>query len=102
MPLSFTSAKLMFSTIDTEMEGGPDWKSEVITLPDAPEEPQTLYYRDPDECAAYLFGNPAFSDVMDYGPCEVYEQEDDVRVYHEMSTGELWAQQQVCFSPCQS
>lgn len=78
------------------MPGGPDWKRTIITLPEAPDEPQTLYYRDIAECVAFLFGNPTFSGDMTYRPGQVYENEGKTsRVFHEMWSGDAWKEAQV-------
>jgi hypothetical protein len=34
----------MYELIEKLMPRGPGWKTAMITLEDAPEEPQTLYY----------------------------------------------------------
>lgn len=73
----------------------PPWKSAEITLSEIPDEPQTLYYRDPHLVIDQLFGNPDFADEMDYEPVRVFDNKTDHRVYHEFSTGDLWWKAQV-------
>src|SRR5258706_2850327 len=81
-----------------KMPGPPSWKSDIITLKEAPTEPQTLYWRDLVESMHFLFQNPKFDGNMAYVPSCLYQQ-DDTRVYSEMTTGEEWHYQQVCPSP---
>jgi hypothetical protein len=77
------------------MPGGPAWRSVTITLPEAPNEPQTLYYRPPEECLAELFQNPLFEECMEYAPRTLLEADGVTRVYHEMNTAHAWHEQQV-------
>ncbi|KAF8344024.1 uncharacterized protein EI90DRAFT_2879718, partial [Cantharellus anzutake] len=92
---SFRNAKEMFERIETLMPQGPPWMSEKFVLPDAPNEPQTLWYRDIVECAAFLYGNPAIQDCMNYEGLRVFEPDGKTRVYHEFMTGEIMANLQV-------
>lgn len=85
----------MYERIERSMESGPRWRSEVITLPEAPTEPQILFYRDPHECIAYLLGNPTFKGSIGYEALEVFEADGNTRVYNEMFTGRLWNETQV-------
>ncbi|KAF8324181.1 uncharacterized protein EI90DRAFT_2864300, partial [Cantharellus anzutake] len=66
-----------------EMPGPPSWKSDVITLKEAPEELQTLYWRNPVECVQFLFQNPDFDGCMAYTPNRLYNQ-NGTRVFTEM------------------
>lgn len=78
------------------MPQAPEWMSTVITLPDAPLEPQTLQYRDIVECTRFLFSNPTFKGEMVYQPVEVFEDDPRLRrVFHEPNTGKLWNESQV-------
>ncbi len=80
--------------------GPPEWLSDVITLPDAPDDPQHFYYRDLVECAHYLFGRSDLVEHMDYVPMEVFDDSGD-QVYHEMCSSQEWAKQQVsCYLEC--
>lgn len=81
--------------VDQEMPKGPPWLSKQITLPDAPDEPQTFYYRDPVQLSAFLLGNPTFASLMQYEPMEVFKIGTDSRVFHEMWTGKRWNELQV-------
>ncbi|KAF9513021.1 hypothetical protein BS47DRAFT_1269347, partial [Hydnum rufescens UP504] len=66
--LSFSTAKEMYERIEKLMPRGPAWKTETVILDNAPDEPQTLHYRDVVECAEHLFSNPTFSEGMLYEP----------------------------------
>jgi hypothetical protein len=76
------------------MPGPPSWKSDTVTLEEAPDEPQTLYWHDPVECAHFLFQNPDFDGDMAYVPSWVFSS-DGAQVYSEMTTGNEWHFQQV-------
>ena len=56
-------------------------------------EPMTLYFRDALECFKCLFGNPLFSDYMDFIPRREYADEERTeRLYNEIMTGDrVWA-----------
>ena len=58
-------------------------------------EPMTLYFRDALECFKYLFGNPLFSDYMDFIPRREYvDEERTERLYNEIMTGDrVWTLQ---------
>src|SRR5258707_11496811 len=96
-PPSWNNAAMLYEWVK-KMPGPPSWKSDVITLKEAPTEPQTLYWRDLVESAHFLFQNPEFDGNMAYAPSCLYQQ-DDTRVYSEMTMGEEWHYQQVCPSP---
>jgi hypothetical protein len=95
--LSFSSAKGLHEKVQG-MPGGPPWMSAEIVLKDAPNEPQTLFYRDPVECADILFQNPTFKDCMDFAPRRVYEADGTTRLYHEMASAEGWHEEQVRYN----
>lgn len=77
------------------MPRGPEWKSDTVTLVDAPDEPQQFFYRDVSECAAFLMGNPTFCEHMDFEPSEVFEFDGKTRIYNEMASGKIWNELQV-------
>ena len=53
-------------------------------------DPMKLYYRDGMECFKFLFGNPLFSNNMEYTPRrEFTSDERPERLYNEMMTGDL-------------
>ncbi|KAG9023690.1 hypothetical protein FS837_005658, partial [Tulasnella sp. UAMH 9824] len=95
-PPSFRSGAVLFSIIaHSDMPSGPAWHRETIMLDEAPEEPQELYYRYPDECADFLFGNPTFRGDMQFVPGKVFEVRGGFnRVFHEMWTGDAWIRAQ--------
>ena len=76
------------------MPGPPQWKSKIITLPDAPNEPQTFYYQDLEKCAHYLFQCSDLNGHINYIPTTVFDEKGD-HVYHEMSSAHEWDKQQV-------
>ena len=63
-------------------------------------EPMTLYFRDALECFKCLFGNPLFSDYMDFIPRREYvDEERTERLYNEIMTGDrAWTLQVSVFS----
>ena len=67
----------------------PDWKVKKISITGhATREPMFLFYRDALDCVEYLFGNPLFSDSMDFCPVRLYKDaEQTIRVYTEWVTG---------------
>lgn len=82
-----------------EVPAGPIWHKKTITLPDAPDEPQILYYRDIKECSAFLLSHPKFVGDIHYAPGKVYEGPGEGnRVYHEMWTADDWIDAQVNYT----
>src|SRR5258708_965227 len=81
-----------------KMPGTAYWKSDIINLKEATNETQTFYWQDLVESVHFLFQNPEFDGNMAYAPSHLYQQ-DDTRVYSEMTMGEEWHYQQVCPSP---
>ncbi|KAF8522348.1 hypothetical protein JB92DRAFT_2614680, partial [Gautieria morchelliformis] len=75
-PPSFKSAKEMWRRIDDHIEAGPAWHVKEVILPEAPNEPQILYYQDIVECLKYLEQNPAFDGFMNYEPVLWYSDEE--------------------------
>ncbi|KAF8342082.1 uncharacterized protein EI90DRAFT_2904255 [Cantharellus anzutake] len=92
-PFSFRSADTMYGKVRS-MPGAPGWHQETITMDDAPLEPQEWMRRNPVECLEFLFQNPSFNGEMDFGPYKVFTADGDIRVYHEMATGDDWHEQQ--------
>lgn len=72
------------------MPHGPQWHSNKIALSEVPNKLHKVFWRDPLECAAFLAGNPTFSDDMEFMPKEVFEADGVTRIYHEMMSGEVW------------
>ena len=96
-PPSWNDAAMLYEWVK-KMPGPPSWKSDVITLKEAPTELQTLYWQDLVESTHFLFQNPEFDGNMAYVPLHLYQQ-DDTQIYSEMTMGEEWHYQQVCPSP---
>lgn len=66
-----------------------------ITLDEAPEDPQLIFYRDIEECLIFLEANPAFEGNTVYAPCkEFLDKELTDRIYCEMNTGDWWNERQ--------
>ncbi|KAF9502945.1 hypothetical protein BS47DRAFT_1310452, partial [Hydnum rufescens UP504] len=91
---SFSSVKELQAKVQG-MPGGLLWLSTEIILKDAPNEPQTLLYQNPVECADQLFQNPSFKDCMDFAPKWVYKTNGMTRLYHEMASTGNWHAEQV-------
>ena len=74
----------------------PRWKETVVSIPGGiTKDPMKFHYRDGLECFKFLFGNPLFSDQMEYTPRrEFTSDERPERLYNEMMTGDLaWSLQ---------
>lgn len=67
----------------------PGFLSAIVTLKDAPDEPQTFFYRDIMALLAWLFGRLDLAGDMDFLPFKLVDPGDG-RLYAEMNTGELW------------
>ena len=76
------------------MPGPPKWHTKIITLPEAPDEPQTFFYCNLEACTHYLFQRPDLTPYMEYMPKCVYDENGD-HVFHEMCTTTEWEKQQV-------
>lgn len=97
LPLSFSSAKRLYSIVEDEMPAGVpcEWFETEVALPSAPNDPQTLFYRDIAGVARFLSENPSFQGELDFEPEEVLKS-DGSRVYFEMSSRSIWSNHQVC------
>ena len=62
----------MFRIIEERLPKGPKWRKTDIVLKDAPNDPQTLYFHNIDECVLSLASNPAFQGEIDYEPKAVF------------------------------
>lgn len=94
-PLSFSSVREMRSRIEM-LPSPPRWKETVVSIPGGiTKDPMKFHYRDGLECFKFLFGNPLFSDHMEYTPRrEFTSDERPERLYNEMMTGDLaWSLQ---------
>ena len=58
----------MWKWVNDHLSAGPEWMSETVMLPEAPNEPQIFYYHNIIECLKYLQQNPAFEGFMPYEP----------------------------------
>ncbi|KIJ24792.1 hypothetical protein M422DRAFT_194268, partial [Sphaerobolus stellatus SS14] len=88
---SFQNAEQLFHHIDKFLPDGPKWHWKEITLLEAPNEPQLLFYRDPIECLQFLAQSPAFDGHQVYAPVKYFsDAEGTNRVYGEMNTGDAW------------
>ncbi|KAG8707269.1 hypothetical protein FRC09_001928 [Ceratobasidium sp. 395] len=93
---SFNTAKKLFTKIEDEMDGfgGPEWHAEDITLAGAEKDKETLFYRDIQACADFLFGRPYFAGKMAFAPEQLFDADDETRLYENPWTAEWWNKQQ--------
>ena len=94
-PLSFSSSREMRGRTGLLPATVP-WKQvQVQVRGGVTVEPMTLYFRDALECFKCLFGNPLFSDYMDFIPRREYADEERTeRLYNEIMTGDrVWTLQ---------
>ena len=92
-PLSFSSSREMRGRTGLLPATVP-WKQvQVQVQGGVTTEPMMLYFRDALECFKCLFGNPLFSDYMDFIPRREYADEERTeRLYNEIMTGDrVWA-----------
>jgi hypothetical protein len=81
----------MWDRVDKFLPKGPEWYFEEVILPEAPNEPQILFYCDPIECLQFLAINPTFDGYMAYQPVQHFtDTEYTTQVYGEMNTGDAW------------
>ncbi|KAF8573510.1 hypothetical protein K439DRAFT_1625033 [Ramaria rubella] len=81
----------MYEHIDKFLPAGPQWYCEEVTLPEAPNEPQLLFYHDPVECLQFLAANPTFDEHQTYGPVKYFTNKElKDHVYGEMNSGDAW------------
>ncbi|KAF8287390.1 hypothetical protein DL93DRAFT_2038892, partial [Clavulina sp. PMI_390] len=59
-PFSFSTARQMYERIGRYMEAGPEWHVVDVPVPEFPSLVLPLFYRNPVDCAKYLYENPAF------------------------------------------
>jgi hypothetical protein len=82
--------------------GGPGWFEQDITLPDAPDEPLTMYLRNIEDCADYLLGRPDLAGDIEFEPQVIFGPDDRTQIINEMFTAHLWHKLMVCsFSKCE-
>jgi hypothetical protein len=58
-----------------------------------------VFAHNPLACIKALFGDPAFAEKMSFAPEKLYaDPECQVRIYHEMNTGNWWCETQIIIS----
>ncbi|KIJ31864.1 hypothetical protein M422DRAFT_185325, partial [Sphaerobolus stellatus SS14] len=76
------------------------WHCKEVALPEAPNEPQLLFYQDPIECLQFLAQSPAFDGHQVYGPVKYFSDvEGKNRVYGEINSGDAWHYYQSVIGP---
>ncbi len=94
-PLSFSSAKEMYTRIAVSMNHGlPKWKVCDVKLAETPNATYPLFYHCPIECAKFLLGNPSFKEHLNYAPDKIFQM-NETCIYHEISSGNIWNELQV-------
>lgn len=69
-----------------------------MTLPEAPNEPQVLFYRDPVECLKFLESNPTFRGHQSFAPVHKFKDAAQTERYvDEMCSADWWAAMQKRF-----
>ncbi|KAG9078838.1 hypothetical protein FS749_009099, partial [Ceratobasidium sp. UAMH 11750] len=88
----FRTAAELFNMIEHNIVGfgGPEWFEQDITLPEAPNEPLTLFLRDLEDCADYLANRPDLAGEIEFQPQVVFEPDDTTQVFGEMFTAHNW------------
>ncbi|KAG8692126.1 hypothetical protein FRC08_009996 [Ceratobasidium sp. 394] len=88
----FRSASELFEMVENNINGfgGPKWFEQEITLPEAPEEPLTLYLHNIEESADYLAGRPDFAGDIDFEPQVIFELDDKTQIINQMPMGHRW------------
>ncbi|PIL34532.1 hypothetical protein GSI_03310 [Ganoderma sinense ZZ0214-1] len=87
--LSFTNSRGLNKIIDKRMSSGrpPFERHEIVVAGEAFE----VYYRDVLSCIRALFGDPEFTADLLLAPERHFtDEEQEVRVYFEMNTGQWW------------
>lgn len=90
LPPSFSSAAQLRDRIEL-LPSPPQWRSRrVVVAGGLTAKPLTFFYRDGLECFKHLFGNPLFSEHMQYVSQRLWASaERSCRVYTEIMTGDL-------------
>ncbi|KAG8723018.1 hypothetical protein FRC09_005099 [Ceratobasidium sp. 395] len=94
---SFKNAKQLFKKIQDQMGGfgGPEWHAEDILLPHAHKDDKvTLFFRDLEKCADFIFGRPWFAGKMSFGPERHYDEDETTRLYDNPWTADYWNDRQ--------
>ncbi|KAH9015362.1 hypothetical protein EDB84DRAFT_1582216 [Lactarius hengduanensis] len=86
--LSFKNSMELNRVIDTQLPGRPSFKRMGVELGG---EVFDVYFRDIMDCVQALYSDPEFSPYLVYAPERHYVDEKcDLRMYHDMHTGEWW------------
>lgn len=98
MNLSYKTSEELNRIIDKSLPGRPAFKRRVvITQGEASE----LYHRDVMGCVRALWGDPEFTGDLILEPERHYADENEtIRMYHDMHTAKWWWKTQVSFSRC--
>ncbi|KAG8731870.1 hypothetical protein FRC10_001395, partial [Ceratobasidium sp. 414] len=93
---SFETSKQLFKIIEDDMEefGGPEWHAVDVALAGAEKDKATLFYRDIEACADYLFGRPLFTGKMAFAPEQLFDSDNETRLYENPWTADYWNQRQ--------
>jgi hypothetical protein len=69
-------------------------------LPEAPNEPQLLFYCDPVECLQFLAENPAFEGHQSYAPVKFFTDAKCTDwVFGDVNSGDAWHYYQSKYAP---
>ncbi|KIJ47718.1 hypothetical protein M422DRAFT_163790 [Sphaerobolus stellatus SS14] len=102
-PPTFKNSAEFFHRIDKYLPDGPAWHCQEVSLPEAPNEPQILFYQDPVECLQFLSQSPAFDGHQAYAPVKYFSNEEFTnRVYGEINTGDAWHYYQSVIGPAET
>ena len=97
---TFKTAAQFYDHIDKFLPEGPHWHCKEVTLLEAPNETQTLFYRDPIECLQFLAQSPAFDGHQNYSPVKYFsDAELTNRIYGEMNSADAWLYYQSKIGP---
>lgn len=70
--------------------GGPEWFEQDIQLPEAPNEPLTMYLRIIEDCADYLLGQPDLAGEVEFQPQVIFQPDDKTQVINDIFTAHRW------------
>ncbi|KIJ43308.1 hypothetical protein M422DRAFT_253510 [Sphaerobolus stellatus SS14] len=97
---TFDTAEKLYDRIDRFLPNGPKWHCKEITLPEAPAEPQLLFYHDHIECLQFLAQSPVFDGHQAYGPVKYFSDSGGKNhVYGEINSGDAWHYYQSAIGP---
>lgn len=94
--LSYRNSDELNRIIDRKLPGRPAFTRHEVVVHD---EAMEFYARNPMECLRALWRDPEFSDDLVFEPERHYSDEDElVRMYHDIHVGQWWWKTQVCRS----